>query len=175
MIALGVAVAFAMTSLVGEVLATTQQQLFPEKILTRVSSLDMISLIAMPVGYAAAAPVAEFLGTRTALLVAAALIGTPCLLMNLAPGVRSVQRFPDGTIGIAGRRDSAVSLPRALPASSPTVTEQDASNSRGKTESKLRLDIRLPKGGRLSCQAWVRDDGGLSGLSYSPRWLWAST
>ncbi|GHI10259.1 hypothetical protein Scel_85800 [Streptomyces cellostaticus] len=83
----------AVTSLVGEVLATTQQQLFPKEILARVSSLDwMISLIAMPAGYAAA-PVARFLGMRTTLLAVAALIGTPCLLLNLLPGVRSVQRF----------------------------------------------------------------------------------
>lgn len=120
-IALGVAVAFAMTSLVGEVLATTQQQLFPEEMLARVSSLDwMISLIAMPAGYAAAAPVAQFLGTRTTLLAAAALIGTPCLLLNLLPGVRSVQRLPDGTIGIAGERDTAAGLPEAV--SVPPVT-----------------------------------------------------
>ncbi|MFJ9711992.1 MFS transporter [Streptomyces sp. NPDC101234] len=113
-IALGVAVAFIMTSLVGEVLATTQQQLFPEEILARVSSLDwMISLIAMPAGYAAAAPVAQFLGMRTTLLVAAAVIATPCLLLNLLPGVRSVQRFPDGTIGIAGERRTATALPEA--------------------------------------------------------------
>ncbi|WP_331772697.1 MFS transporter (plasmid) [Embleya sp. NBC_00888] len=121
-IALGVAVAFAMTSLVGEVLATTQQQLFPEELLARVSSLDwMISLIAMPAGYAAAAPVAEFLGMRTTLLAAAALIGTPCLL-NLLPGVRSVQRFPDGTIGITGARDTDAPLPEAASAPSPTVS-----------------------------------------------------
>ncbi|MEV5841209.1 MFS transporter [Streptomyces sp. NPDC051985] len=113
-IALGVAVTFIMTSLVGEVLATTQQQLFPEEILARVSSLDwMISLIAMPAGYAAAAPVAQFLGTRTTLLAAAALIGTPCLLLNLLPGVRSVRRLPDGTIGIEGERDTAATRPEA--------------------------------------------------------------
>ncbi|RPE37211.1 putative MFS family arabinose efflux permease [Streptomyces sp. Ag109_O5-1] len=125
-IALGVAAAFLMTSLVGEVLATTQQQLFPEEILARVSSLDwMISLIAMPAGYAAAAPVAQFLGTRTTLLVAAAVIGTPCLLLNLLPGVRSVQRFPDGTIGIAGERQTAAPLPEAtsiLPRTTSTET-----------------------------------------------------
>ncbi|MET8981898.1 MFS transporter [Streptomyces sp. NPDC004539] len=103
-LALGVAVAFAMTALVGEVLATTQQQLFPAALLARVSSLDWtISLIAMPAGYAAAAPAAELLGTRTTLLLAAALIGTPCALLNLLPGVRSVQRLPDGTIGVVDK------------------------------------------------------------------------
>lgn len=121
-VALGVAVAFAMTSLVGEVLATTQQQLFPEEMLARVSSLDwMISLIAMPLGYAAAAPVADFLGMRTTLLVAAVLIGTPCLLLNLHPGVRSVRRFPDGTIGVAGERDAAAPLPGTAPSPDATV------------------------------------------------------
>ncbi|MET8701526.1 MFS transporter [Kitasatospora sp. NPDC004723] len=110
-IALGVAVAFAMTALIGEVLTTTQQQLFPEEIQARVSALDwMISLIAMPAGYAAAAPAAEFLGMRTTLLAAAALIGTPCVLLNLLPGVRSVQRLPDGTIGIAGEQHTGAAL-----------------------------------------------------------------
>lgn len=114
-----------MTSLVGEVLATVQQQLFPEKVLARVSSLDwMISLIAMPVGYAAAAPVAEIFGTRTTLLFAAALIGTPCLLMNLLPGVRSVQRFPDGTIGIAAERNAAAASPEAAAVPSLTVSTE---------------------------------------------------
>ncbi|MEU5365863.1 MFS transporter [Streptomyces sp. NPDC005925] len=124
-IALGVAVAFTMTSLVGEILATTQQQLFPEELLARVSSLDwMISLIAMPAGYAAAAPVAELLGMRTTLLAAAALIGTPCLLLNLLPGVRSVQRFPDGTIGIAGEEGIAAPLPEAASVPSLTVSTE---------------------------------------------------
>ncbi|WP_329241195.1 MFS transporter [Streptomyces sp. NBC_01478] len=131
-IALGVAVAFTMTSLVGEVLATTQQQLFPEEIQARVSSLDwMISLIAMPAGYAAAAPVAQFLGMRTTLLAAAALIGTPCLLLNLLPGVRSVQRFPDGTIGIVGERDTAAPRPEVTSVPSLAVpTETPGSQGR---------------------------------------------
>ncbi|MFI1051860.1 MFS transporter [Streptomyces griseoruber] len=124
-IALGVAVAFAMTSLVGEILATTQQQIFPEEIQARVSSLDwMISLIAMPAGYAAAAPVAEFLGMRTTLLAAAALIGTPCLLLNLLPGVRSVQRLPDGTIAVVGERDTAAPLPEAASVPSLKVSTE---------------------------------------------------
>ncbi|KUN76056.1 hypothetical protein AQJ64_39885 [Streptomyces griseoruber] len=124
-IALGVAVAFTMTSLVGEILATTQQQIFPEEIQARVSSLDwMISLIAMPAGYAAAAPVAEFLGMRTTLLAAAALIGTPCLLLNLLPGVRSVQRLPDGTIAVVGERDTAAPLPEAASVPSLKVSTE---------------------------------------------------
>lgn len=131
-IALGVAVAFTMTSLVGEVLATTQQQLFPEELQARVSSLDwMISLIAMPAGYAAAAPVAQFLGMRTTLLAAAAVIGTPCLLLNLLPGVRSVQRFPDGTIGIVGERDTAAPRPEVTSVPSLAVpTETPGSQGR---------------------------------------------
>ncbi|MGW2891928.1 MFS transporter [Streptomyces griseoruber] len=124
-IALGVAVAFTMTSLVGEILATTQQQIFPEEIQARVSSLDwMISLIAMPAGYAAAAPVAEFLGMRTTLLAAAALIGTPCLLLNLLPGVRSVQRLPDGTIAVVGEGDTAAPLPEAASVPSLKVSTE---------------------------------------------------
>ncbi|MEH0468094.1 MFS transporter [Streptomyces sp. B21-097] len=132
-IALGVAVAFTMTSLVGEILATTQQQLFPEEVQARVSSLDwMISLIAMPAGYAAAAPVADFLGMRTTLLVAAALIGTPCLLLNLLPGVRSVQRFPDGTIGVVGERDDAAPLSGAAVSVPPVKVATETPGSPGR-------------------------------------------
>ncbi|MFD7640039.1 MFS transporter [Kitasatospora sp. NPDC059795] len=126
-IAIGVAVAFLMTALVNEVLATVQQQLFPKEMLARVSSLDwMISFIAMPAGYAAAGPVAEFLGTRTTLLAAAAVIGTPCVLLNLLPGVRSVRLLPDGTIGITGERGTAASLPGDTSAPVPTVSTETA-------------------------------------------------
>lgn len=131
-IALGVAVTFAMTALVGEVLATTQQQLFPEEMLARVSSLDwMISLLAMPAGYAAAAPVAQVLGMRTTLLGAAVLIGTPCLLLNLLPGVRSVQRQDDGSIGIAGERETGVLLAGAVAGTAPgSLAETPGSGGR---------------------------------------------
>lgn len=128
-VAVGVALTFATTALGGEVLATTQQQLFPKEMLARVSSLDwMISLIAMPAGYAAAGPVSELLGLRTTLLVIAALIGTPCVLLNLSRGVRSVQRLADGTIGVVGERD-AVAPSGDSPAPAPAAPAEAAGPS----------------------------------------------
>ncbi|WP_051055358.1 MULTISPECIES: MFS transporter [Kitasatospora] len=116
-IAAGVALAFVMTALVNEVLATVQQQLFPRELLARVSSLDwMISLLAMPAGYAVAGPATELFGTRTTLLAAAALIGTPCVLLNLLPGVRSVRALPDGTLTVApAPEDRAAAAPTGCP------------------------------------------------------------
>jgi MFS family permease len=112
---------------------TAMQRLVPGERLGRVSSLDwMISLIAMPAGYAAAAPVADFLGMRTTLLVAAALIGTPCLLLNLLPGVRSVQRFPDGTIGVVGERDDAAPLSGAAVSVPPVKVATETPGSPGR-------------------------------------------
>jgi MFS family permease len=102
LIALGMAVLFCQIGLFNEVWAATQQQLFPKEILARITSLDwMVSLVAMPAGYAAAAPVAQALGVKTTLLCAAALICGPLLLASLLPGVRSVRRRADGTVGIA--------------------------------------------------------------------------
>lgn len=104
-IALGVAITFAEFALFNEVWAATQQQLFPKDILARITSLDwMVSLIAVPAGDAAAAPVAQALGMKTTLLGAGILMAVPLMLMALSPGVRSVQRRPDGSVGIAGEQ-----------------------------------------------------------------------
>ena len=106
-IALGMAVMFSGFSLFNEVWAATQQQLFAKEILARITSLDwMVSLIAMPVGYASVAPVAQAVGTRTTLLIAAILVSAPLLLVMLLPGVWSVRRRADGTVGIAGESES---------------------------------------------------------------------
>ena len=105
-IALGMAVMFSGFSLFNEVWAATQQQLFPKEILARITSLDwMVSLVAMPVGYAAVAPVAQAVGVRTTLVIAAILVTVPLSLVAFLPGVRSVRRRADGTVGIVGEAE----------------------------------------------------------------------
>ncbi|HEV2634103.1 MAG TPA: MFS transporter [Actinocrinis sp.] len=98
-IGIGLAVAFGQISLTNEIWSAAQQQLFPREILARITSLDWtVSLIATPAGYAAAAPMAQALGVRTTLLIAAVLTAGPLMVMAALPGVRSVRRRADGSV-----------------------------------------------------------------------------
>jgi len=73
---------------------TTVQQQVPRESLSRVSSYDwMISLLFFPVGAALAGPLADAIGTTSALLVFAALSGIPSLLVLALPAVRGVRRI----------------------------------------------------------------------------------
>lgn len=112
LIALGMAFFFAQSGLINEVWAATQQQLFPKEILARITSLDwMVSLVAMPAGYASAAPIAHALGVKASLMIGAFLICGPLMLATLLPGVRSVIRRADGSVGIANEEsDTPVQL-----------------------------------------------------------------
>lgn len=75
--------------------STAVQHLIPAQILARMSSYDwVISLAIMPAGYAAAGPIADALGTTTALWMAAAIIVIPCALTALEPGVRAAHPVP---------------------------------------------------------------------------------
>jgi MFS family permease len=72
------------------------QARIPEDVLSRVSSWDwLISLVINPLGLAVAGPVAAAVGTRTALLVAAALVSIPNLVIVFVPSVRGIQREPE--------------------------------------------------------------------------------
>jgi len=72
------------------------QAQIPEEVLSRVSSWDwLISLVINPAGLALAGPVAAAVGTRTALIVAAAIIAVPNALVCLVPSVRGIEREPD--------------------------------------------------------------------------------
>ena len=78
----------------------TVPQLMPAEVLARATSFDwLLSLIAMPIGFAVAGPLADHVGARTTLLVGAAIVAA-CALIVLVPGVRHVVRRPDGTIVI---------------------------------------------------------------------------
>ena len=58
----------------------------------------LLSLIAMPLGFAVSGPVADRIGIPPTLVGAAVLMAVPCLLITFVPGVRRVRRTDQGTI-----------------------------------------------------------------------------
>lgn len=79
----------------------TIPQLIPAEVLARANSFDwLLSIIAMPVGFAVSGPLADHIGARATLIGAAAIMAVPCALIVLVPGVRRVQRTADGRIAI---------------------------------------------------------------------------
>jgi MFS family permease len=82
-----------------EVWSATMQQLMPKEALARVSSYEwLLSLAAMPLGYAVVGPVADRMGVPATLLVATLVLTLPSVLIILVPGVRAVRRTPEGLI-----------------------------------------------------------------------------
>lgn len=78
---------------------STMQQLVPEQARSRVDSYDwLISLVAQPAGFALVGPVAAHIGDAATLTWAAALLGVPCVLIVLVPGVRKVCRTREGKL-----------------------------------------------------------------------------
>ena len=95
-------VGWAGLTLLNEVWFATVPQLIPADVLARATSFDwLLSIIAMPVGFAVSGPVADHIGIQPTLVAAAAIMAVPLLLIVLVPGVRSVRRAPDGLI-VAG-------------------------------------------------------------------------
>lgn len=71
---------------------TVVQRTIPEQVLARVVSYDwLLSLAAMPVGYALAPLAADLWGPGVPLAVAAVLVGGCCLATALVPGVRRIR------------------------------------------------------------------------------------
>ncbi|WP_067504371.1 MFS transporter [Actinoplanes sp. TFC3] len=74
---------------------TTMQENIPSDKLARVYSYDLLgSLVAMPAGQVAAGPVAESVGTRTALLCAAGILALTVGAMVAHTGIRRVEHRP---------------------------------------------------------------------------------
>jgi MFS family permease len=89
-------------TLLNEVWFATVPQLIPADVLARATSFDwLLSIIAMPIGFAVSGPVADHIGIQPTLVAAAAIMVVPLLLIVLVPGVRSVRRTSDGLI-VAG-------------------------------------------------------------------------
>ena len=81
----------------------TVPQLIPADVLARANSFDwLLSIIAMPIGFAVSGPVADHVGIPTTLVAAAAIMAVPCALVVLIPGVRHVKRTPEGLIVLEG-------------------------------------------------------------------------
>jgi len=90
---------------------TTKQSHVPTRLIGRVSSLDwLISIGLMPMSYALAGPVAEWLGTRTTLIGAGLLGAGVTIAFLFLPGMRSIERvasnaaLPQSTIRTANER-----------------------------------------------------------------------
>jgi MFS family permease len=73
---------------------TTLQQRIPEHVLSRVVAYDwLVSLVFMPLGYVAAAPLANAIGTDATLIGLAVLNALACVGILLVPSVRNMRRL----------------------------------------------------------------------------------
>jgi MFS family permease len=90
---------FAGLTFLNEVWNATVPQLMPREVLARANSFDwVVSLIAMPAGFAICGPVADHIGLQATLVGAAILLAVPSVLIMLLPGIRGVRRTPDGLV-----------------------------------------------------------------------------
>jgi hypothetical protein len=79
--------------------ASVMQALIPDKVRSRVDSYDwLISLVVMPAGFAIVGPLASRAGDAATLISAALVLGIPCTLVVLLPGIRAVRRTAGGDI-----------------------------------------------------------------------------
>ena len=86
-----------------EVWFATVPQLIPAEVLARATSFDwLLSIIAMPIGFAVSGPVADRIGIQSTLVAAAVIMAVPCILIVLVPGVRNVRRTSDGRVVLEG-------------------------------------------------------------------------
>ena len=96
-------VGWAGLTFLNEVWFATVPQLIPQDVLARATSFDwLLSIVAMPVGYAVSGPLADHVGIPATLLGAAALMAVPCFLITFVPGVRRVKRTEAGTVIMEG-------------------------------------------------------------------------
>jgi MFS family permease len=93
---------FAGLTFLNEVWFATVGQIIPADVLARANSFDwLLSLVAMPAGFAIWGPVADHAGIPATLVAAAIILALPSFLIVLHPAVRSVRRTPEGRI-VAG-------------------------------------------------------------------------
>ena len=86
-----------------EVWFATMPQLLPADVLARATSFEwLLSIIAMPLGFAVTGPVADHIGIRTTLIAAAFIMAVPCVLIVFVPGVRRVKRTTEGLVVLEG-------------------------------------------------------------------------
>jgi len=86
-----------------EVWFATIPQLLPADVLARATSFDwLLSIIAMPLGFAVTGPIADHIGIRMTLIGAAFIMAVPCALIVFVPGVRNVKRNAEGRVVLEG-------------------------------------------------------------------------
>ncbi|HSR24248.1 MAG TPA: MFS transporter, partial [Candidatus Eisenbacteria bacterium] len=86
------ALGFCGVAFLNAVWASVVQQRIPRETLSRVSAYDwLISLVAMPAGYALAGPLSARLGTATTLVGASLFVLLPSLATALTPAIRRVR------------------------------------------------------------------------------------
>jgi predicted MFS family arabinose efflux permease len=96
-------VGWAGLTFLNEVWNATVPRLIPAEVLGRATSFDwLLSIIAMPAGFAIAGPLADHIGISATLVGAAAILAIPSFLIVLVPGVRGVRRTADGEIVLQG-------------------------------------------------------------------------
>jgi MFS family permease len=92
-------VGFAGLTFLNEVWSATVGQIIPADVLARANSFDwLLSLIAMPAGFAIWGPIADHAGIQPTLVAAAVILALPSFLIVLHPAIRSVRRTPEGLI-----------------------------------------------------------------------------
>ncbi len=95
-------IGFTGLTFLNEVWSATVGQLIPAAVLARASSFDwVLSLVAMPIGFALWGPLADRIGIPATLTVAAIILAVPSFLIVLVPGVRRVVRTPDGRVAVS--------------------------------------------------------------------------
>ncbi|MFB6779773.1 MFS transporter [Streptomyces sp. NPDC056352] len=104
----GYGIALAGLGFLGPVWDTSVQSAVPAHALARVTSYDwLLSLGAMPLGYALAPLAATAWGPEVPLAVAAVMVGAACLATAAVPGVRRF-RAPAPQVGAAGDKHPGV-------------------------------------------------------------------
>ena len=92
--------------------ATAEQRHVPAHLLGRVSSLDWLISIGLPVSFALTGPVSAAIGAETTLVVAGAIGGVVTFAALLLPGMRAIEGRPAGE----DAADASGSAPRPAPA-----------------------------------------------------------
>jgi hypothetical protein len=98
-IACASAVAAAGVGFVNNVWTTVVQRLIPDDVLSRVNSYDwLVSFAVAPLGYAAAGPLSEAVGTVPTLLVALGLVVLGVIVVLLVPEIVRLRQDRDGRL-----------------------------------------------------------------------------
>ncbi|GAB2718372.1 MFS transporter [Kitasatospora kifunensis] len=127
----GYAVAMGALGFLNPVWQTAVQQHIPAHVLARVSSYDwLLSLAAMPVGYALAPMAAKAWGASVPLVIAAVLVGGTCLATTAFPGVRRLTTTVAEPTGITAA-EAAAEASGAVPTNRTNPTTIGAGTTTG--------------------------------------------